>query len=173
MLEEAYTTRLAGTRRAYRCFLIFKSSRIAHFSHRDEFQNYACATVCGYQRALHHITNRNARYDARDNKLHLNHVPIPEPREHELLVKIKNASLCHSDVMLFEPNDQGLILLVNSRSIHQETISHRQPEARIPSPLGTKPPGPLLAAGRARRRINLMSTTMLGFYAPSNAALIV
>lgn len=61
-----------------------------------------------------------SRYDQRDNKLHLNEVPIPEPREHELLVKIKNASLCHSDVMLFEPNDQGLILGKNPVTIGHE-----------------------------------------------------
>ena len=50
------------------------------------------------------------QYDASDNKLHLNEVPIPQPREHELLVKIQCASLCHTDVMLFEPNEQGLKL---------------------------------------------------------------
>ncbi|KAF2661712.1 GroES-like protein [Lophiostoma macrostomum CBS 122681] len=60
------------------------------------------------------------QYDARDNKLHLNEVPIPEPRDHELLVKIGCASLCHSDVMLFEPNDQGLILGQNPVTIGHE-----------------------------------------------------
>lgn len=50
------------------------------------------------------------QYDARDNKLHLNTVPIPSPQPHEILVKIHCASLCHSDVMHFEPNEQGLIL---------------------------------------------------------------
>lgn len=60
------------------------------------------------------------QYDARDNKLHLNQIPVPEPREHELLVQIKNASLCHSDVMLFEPNDQGLILGQNPVTIGHE-----------------------------------------------------
>jgi propanol-preferring alcohol dehydrogenase len=60
------------------------------------------------------------RYDQRDNKLHLNEIPVPEPREHELLVKIQNASLCHSDVMLFEPNDQGLILGKNPVTIGHE-----------------------------------------------------
>ncbi|KAF2195364.1 GroES-like protein [Zopfia rhizophila CBS 207.26] len=60
------------------------------------------------------------QYDARDNKLHLNEVPIPEPRDHEVLVKIACASLCHSDVMLFEPNDQGLILGKNPVTIGHE-----------------------------------------------------
>jgi propanol-preferring alcohol dehydrogenase len=40
----------------------------------------------------------------------LNEIPIPTPGPKQLLVKIKCASLCHSDVMLFESNDQGLIL---------------------------------------------------------------
>ena len=30
-------------------------------------------------------TMRAQQYDARDNKLHLNEVPIPTPREHEVL----------------------------------------------------------------------------------------
>jgi propanol-preferring alcohol dehydrogenase len=50
------------------------------------------------------------RYDPRDNKIHLNEIPIPSPKSNEILVKIACASLCHSDVMLFEPNDQGLVL---------------------------------------------------------------
>jgi propanol-preferring alcohol dehydrogenase len=50
------------------------------------------------------------RYDNRDNKLHLNTIPIPVPKPYDLLVRVACASLCHSDVMLFEPNDQGLVL---------------------------------------------------------------
>jgi alcohol dehydrogenase, propanol-preferring len=50
------------------------------------------------------------RFDPRDQKLYLKEVPIPECKPDELLIKIKCASLCHSDVMLFEPNDQGLTL---------------------------------------------------------------
>ncbi|KAI0139682.1 chaperonin 10-like protein [Pestalotiopsis sp. NC0098] len=38
-------------------------------------------------------------------KIELNEVPIPQPKPHEVLVQIKCASLCHSDVMLFAPND--------------------------------------------------------------------
>lgn len=60
------------------------------------------------------------RYDKRDNKLHLNEIPVPSPRDHELLVKVVCASLCHSDVMLFEPNDQGLILGQNPVTIGHE-----------------------------------------------------
>jgi propanol-preferring alcohol dehydrogenase len=33
-------------------------------------------------------------------------VPIPKPNENEILVKIHCASLCHSDIMIFEPNDE-------------------------------------------------------------------
>ncbi|OAL51939.1 GroES-like protein [Pyrenochaeta sp. DS3sAY3a] len=65
-------------------------------------------------------TMRAQQYDARDNKLHLNTIPIPTPRDHELLIKISCASLCHSDVMLFEPNDQGLILGNNPVTIGHE-----------------------------------------------------
>lgn len=57
-------------------------------------------------------TKKNMRaqqYDPRDNKLYLNEVPIPSPREHEILVKMECASLCHTDLMLFQPNDQGLL----------------------------------------------------------------
>ncbi|KAF2639918.1 GroES-like protein [Massarina eburnea CBS 473.64] len=65
-------------------------------------------------------TMRAQQYDARDNTLHLNEIPIPTPRAHELLVKIACASLCHSDVMLFEPNDQGLIIGQNPVTIGHE-----------------------------------------------------
>jgi propanol-preferring alcohol dehydrogenase len=50
------------------------------------------------------------RYDPSDNKVHINEIPIPKPGPNQLLVKIACASLCHSDVMMFESNDQGLIL---------------------------------------------------------------
>jgi len=65
-------------------------------------------------------TMRAQQYDARDNKLHLNQVPVPQPREHEILVKIGCASLCHSDVMHFQPNDQNLILGKNPLTIGHE-----------------------------------------------------
>ncbi|KAF1992148.1 alcohol dehydrogenase [Aulographum hederae CBS 113979] len=55
-------------------------------------------------------TMKAQQYHASDNSMHLNEVPIPTPKPHEILVKIACASLCHSDVMLFEPNDQGLLL---------------------------------------------------------------
>ncbi|KAK5161036.1 hypothetical protein LTS14_000830 [Recurvomyces mirabilis] len=37
-------------------------------------------------------------------------VEIPTIKSDEILVKVHAASLCHSDLMLFEPNDQGLVL---------------------------------------------------------------
>lgn len=42
--------------------------------------------------------------DPRDLKIYLNEVPIPTPTETQILVKILCASLCHSDIMIFEPN---------------------------------------------------------------------
>lgn len=57
-----------------------------------------------------HLLIYSIRYDGADNKVHLNEIPIPTPGSGKILVKIACASLCHSDVMLFEPNDQGLLL---------------------------------------------------------------
>lgn len=57
-----------------------------------------------------HLLIHSGRYDGSDNKVHLNEIPIPTPGPGKILVKIACASLCHSDVMLFEPNDQGLLL---------------------------------------------------------------
>lgn len=34
---------------------------------------------------------------------------IPSIKPDEILVKVRAASLCHSDLMLFEPNEQGLV----------------------------------------------------------------
>ncbi|KIW06044.1 uncharacterized protein PV09_03220 [Verruconis gallopava] len=65
-------------------------------------------------------TMKAAQYDARDNKVHINEVPIPTPGPGKLLVQIKSASLCHSDVMMFEPNDQGLILGKNPVTMGHE-----------------------------------------------------
>jgi propanol-preferring alcohol dehydrogenase len=55
-------------------------------------------------------------------------VQIPSIKPDEILVKVKAASLCHSDLMLFEPNEQGLTLgedkpftMVRCCNIRQET----------------------------------------------------
>ncbi|KAH8675917.1 chaperonin 10-like protein [Xylariales sp. PMI_506] len=50
-------------------------------------------------------TMRAQQFDAKDRKVHLNEIPIPEPEPHQVLVKILCASLCHSDAMLFAPNE--------------------------------------------------------------------
>lgn len=44
--------------------------------------------------------------DPKDLKIHLNEVPIPVPTENQMLVKILCASLCHSDIMILEPNEE-------------------------------------------------------------------
>jgi len=57
------------------------------------------------------ITQLAAQYDPRINAICLNEVPIPSITDpNQLLVKIASASLCHSDLMLLEPNEQGLLL---------------------------------------------------------------
>lgn len=49
-----------------------------------------------------------AQYDQRDNKVHINEVPVPTPKANELLVKTLCSSLCRSDLMNFEPDELGL-----------------------------------------------------------------
>jgi len=62
----------------------------------------------------------------------LNEIPVPEPKSHEILIKVVCASLCHSDVMHFEPNDQGLILGQNPVTVgHEATGIVVQPGSDI------------------------------------------
>jgi propanol-preferring alcohol dehydrogenase len=39
------------------------------------------------------------QWDSKKRELQINEVPIPEPGENQLLIKIASASLCHSDLM--------------------------------------------------------------------------
>lgn len=55
-------------------------------------------------------TQRAAQYMSETNSISVNEVPLPVPSKDQLLIKIAAASLCHSDMMLLEPNDTGLIL---------------------------------------------------------------
>ncbi|KAI1322621.1 GroES-like protein [Xylariaceae sp. FL0255] len=50
-------------------------------------------------------TDNVDRFDPRDKKICLNDIPIPEPKPHEILVKVACASLCHTDTMWFDPNE--------------------------------------------------------------------
>ncbi|KAK5172161.1 uncharacterized protein LTR77_003799 [Saxophila tyrrhenica] len=45
---------------------------------------------------------RAARYHPEDNKCHVDDIPIPSIGDDEILVKVGSASLCHSDLMLFD-----------------------------------------------------------------------
>jgi D-arabinose 1-dehydrogenase-like Zn-dependent alcohol dehydrogenase len=45
---------------------------------------------------------RAAQYDPKDNALHVNTIPVPSITPSQLLVKVKSASLCHSDLMALE-----------------------------------------------------------------------
>ena len=38
----------------------------------------------------------------KENEARVDEIPIPEPLDHEILVRVASASLCHSDLMLFE-----------------------------------------------------------------------
>ncbi|EXJ56090.1 hypothetical protein A1O7_09021 [Cladophialophora yegresii CBS 114405] len=46
-------------------------------------------------------TMRAARYHPETNKCTIDEIPIPTITDHEILVKVASASLCHSDLMLF------------------------------------------------------------------------
>lgn len=37
--------------------------------------------------------------DSKTNEIKVNEVPIPEPAENQLLIRVASASLCHSDLM--------------------------------------------------------------------------
>lgn len=43
--------------------------------------------------------------DPKDLKIYINEIPIPKPTDDQILVKILCASLCHSDIMIFEPSE--------------------------------------------------------------------
>lgn len=55
-------------------------------------------------------TQRAAQYSSKTNSISVNTIPIPKPTKDQLLIKVASASLCHSDLMLLEPNDTGLML---------------------------------------------------------------
>ncbi|KAK5120123.1 hypothetical protein LTR85_006604 [Meristemomyces frigidus] len=55
-------------------------------------------------------TQKAAQFDPKTKTIHINTIPVPSIKPDEILVKVRAASLCHSDLMLFEPNDQGLVL---------------------------------------------------------------
>jgi propanol-preferring alcohol dehydrogenase len=63
-----------------------------------------------------------AQYDPKDNAAHIREIPIPSIKPDELLVKVRSASLCHSDLMLFELNKPGLILTDKPVTMGHEAV---------------------------------------------------
>jgi D-arabinose 1-dehydrogenase-like Zn-dependent alcohol dehydrogenase len=57
-----------------------------------------------------------APYHVQDNQVHINEISIPKPQPFELSVKTLDSSLCHSDLMNFEPNELSL------RPINPDTL---------------------------------------------------
>ncbi|KAK3649601.1 hypothetical protein LTR56_006784 [Elasticomyces elasticus] len=53
---------------------------------------------------------RAAQFDPKDKSVRINEIPVPDIKSDEILVKVRAASLCHSDLMLFEANEAGLTL---------------------------------------------------------------
>lgn len=61
-----------------------------------------------------------SRFNLATREIELNDIPIPEPQPHEILVKILCASLCHSDLMLFAPNEA----LSMTKDVQPITMGH-------------------------------------------------
>ncbi|KAG9239135.1 hypothetical protein BJ875DRAFT_449016 [Amylocarpus encephaloides] len=55
-------------------------------------------------------TQKAAQYSSKTNSIAVNQIPVPKPDSDHLLIKVVSASLCHSDVMLLEPNEAGIVL---------------------------------------------------------------
>jgi alcohol dehydrogenase, propanol-preferring len=68
----------------------------------DELQRTDSAHLPSKQKAV--------QFDPKDKSVKVNEIPIPSIKPDELLVKVRSASLCHSDLMLFEDNEAGLTL---------------------------------------------------------------
>jgi alcohol dehydrogenase, propanol-preferring len=68
------------------------------------------------------LKQRAAQYSPKDNSVHIREIPVPSIKPDELLVKVSSASLCHSDLMLFEPNEQGLILTDKPVTMGHEAV---------------------------------------------------
>ena len=75
-------------------------------------------------RVVHDLPSkqRAAQYDPKENTVSVRQIPVPSIRVDELLVKVSSASLCHSDMMLFEPNEQGLILSEKPVTMGHEAV---------------------------------------------------
>jgi alcohol dehydrogenase, propanol-preferring len=68
------------------------------------------------------LKQRAAQYNPKDNSVHIREIPVPSIKPDELLVEVSSASLCHSDLMLFEPNEQGLILTDKPVTMGHEAV---------------------------------------------------
>jgi propanol-preferring alcohol dehydrogenase len=55
-------------------------------------------------------TQRAAQYSSKTNSVSVNTTPLPTPSKDQLLIKVASASLCHSDLILLEPNETRLLL---------------------------------------------------------------
>jgi len=64
---------------------------------------------------------RAAQYSSKTNSVSINTIPVPRPNKDQLLIKISCASLCHSDLMLLEPNEAGIPMGHGDRTV---TIGH-------------------------------------------------
>lgn len=55
-------------------------------------------------------SQKAAQYSSKSNSITVNSIPLPAPSKDQLFIKVASASLCHSDLMLLEPNEAGIVL---------------------------------------------------------------
>lgn len=52
-------------------------------------------------------SQKAVRFHPKDRTVHIEDIPVPSIQPDELLVKVHAATLCHSDLMLFEQTKGG------------------------------------------------------------------
>jgi D-arabinose 1-dehydrogenase-like Zn-dependent alcohol dehydrogenase len=72
--------------------------------HPQDYEGAAVSTST-HQQINEVLADFRARINCKDLTINLNEILVPTPTENQLLVKILCASLCYSDIMIFEPND--------------------------------------------------------------------
>lgn len=96
-------------------------------------------------------SQKAARYHSKRNNIQVNNIPIPTPKDDEILIKVHSSSLCHSDVMLLEPNESGLILGDGS-----------------PVTIGHEATGTILSVPKGCTDSTLKVGAKIGFLCPAN-----
>lgn len=75
-------------------------------------------------------TMKAGQWDPKQNKVVINHIPIPEPGPNEIVVKITSASLCHTDIMAIERPDLQVAFTLGHEGVGIIHQMHRSVEGR-------------------------------------------